>query len=181
MATGSKEIHPQDEDAATGKSTVQIRQVRAADLEACARIEQVCFLGDGASWERIALRIRDYPQGFRVALLDGQVAGFINSGSITGEDIADDRLKELDGHDPAGETRVVFSLAVDPQYQGQGIGRLLLESFIADARKSGGRLVLLICRRSLIPFYQRFGFVYRRPSNATYGRHRWHEMGLAFF
>ena len=102
MATGSKEIHPQDEDAATGKSTVQIRQVRAADLEACARIEQVCYHGHGASWERIALRIRDYPQGFRVALLDGQVAGFINSGSITGEDIADDRLKELDGHDPAG-------------------------------------------------------------------------------
>jgi len=179
MITRETRTHEDDMAARRpGTSGVRIRRVRPGDLEACAHFEESCYHGHGASRERIERRIRKYPQGFRVAVLEGQVVGFINSGCIVGEDITDERLKELEGHDPAGKTRVVFSLAVDPQFQGRGVGQLLMERFISDSRKSGALSILLICRRSLIPFYKRFGFVYRGPSNATYGGYRWHEMVL---
>ena len=177
----TRETNAQEDHAAAHRpaiSGVYIRRARPGDLDACARIEDVCYHGHGASRERIELRIRKYPQGFRVAVLDRQVVGFINSGCIVEDDITNENLKELEGHDLAGKTRVVFSLAVDPQFQGRGIGQFLLGRFISDSKKSGAHSVLLICRRSLIPFYQRFGFVYRQPSNATYGGHQWHEMGL---
>jgi len=159
-------------------SDVHIRRVCTSDLDACARIETICFHGHGASRERIGLRIQHYREGFQVAVLQKKVVGFINCGCILGDDISDEKLKELEGHNPCGKTRVVFSLAVDPQFQGLGIGSLLMERFITDSREIGIFSILLICREKLIPFYQHFGFVYRQPSGATYGGHQWHEMVL---
>ena len=160
------------------KPPARIRHVRPSDADACARIEFVCYHGHGATRERIARRTRTYSNGFFVALADRRVVGFINSGCVRQDDIGDERLKDLQGHDPRGKHRVIFSLAVDPAYQHRGIAGLLLRRFIRASKRAGKASVLLICRRKLLPFYARFGFVYRRRSSATYGGFTWHEMAL---
>jgi len=157
---------------------VHVRQVQLADLEACAHIEDVCYGGHGATRIRIERRIREYPEGFWVASADGRVVGFVNSGCVLLDDIGDERLKDLEGHDRDGSNRVIFSLAVHPDAQGKGLARLLLERFIRESLSAGKRAILLICRSELLTFYERFGFVYRRPSRATYGGHTWFEMAL---
>lgn len=160
------------------KHEIQIRQVHVNDLDACARIEDECYNKQGATRKRIERRIREYPEGFMVAVSGEKVAGFINSGCIHADDIKNENLKDLKGHDSSGKNRVIFSLAVRPCFQGMGISRLLMEKFILESRKVKKSLVLLICREHLISFYKRFGFVYRAPSIATYGGFTWHEMVL---
>ena len=46
------------------------------------------------------------------------------------------------------------SLAVQPQFQGQGIGRALLEHLMEE----GPRPLYLMCRPALGPLYEKFGF-----------------------
>ena len=160
------------------RQAVDVRQVRIADLDACAWIEETCYEGHGASRARIERRIREYPEGFWVAVSGSRVTGFINSGCILRDDISDEQLKDLVGHDPEGRNSVIFSLAVQPEFQGRGIARSLLERFIRESRESGMHSILLICREELMLFYNRFGFVYRAPSRATYAGVPWHEMAL---
>jgi ribosomal protein S18 acetylase RimI-like enzyme len=155
-----------------------IRQVTRADLDPCFAIESICYGPEGATCERIALRIDSYPQGFLVAVCDSQVVGFINSGATDRDDISDEALKDLVGHEPAGRKMVIFSLAVQPEFQRQGVGRALLQRFTATARRLDKQRILLLCRPELIVYYQREGFLDRGPSASTHGGLEWHEMCL---
>jgi ribosomal protein S18 acetylase RimI-like enzyme len=155
-----------------------IRQVTRDDLDDCFAIESACYGPEGATRERIARRIDSYPQGFLVAVCDGHVAGFVNSGSTDKDDISDEALKDLVGHEPAGRNIVIFSLAVRPQFQRQGIGWALMRQFIATAKRLDKQCILLLCRPELIVYYQRVGFVDRGPSRSTHGDLQWQEMCL---
>ncbi|WP_146505421.1 GNAT family N-acetyltransferase [Rubinisphaera italica] len=55
----------------------------------------------------------------------------------------------------------IYSLAIDPQFQSQGFGSLILEDVLAHARQHGYRRVSLEAdsgNKKLIRFYERFGF-----------------------
>src|SRR5262245_41093657 len=101
-------------------SNLTIRQVISADLDRCTEIEAACYGPEGATRERIATRIELFPQGFLVASLDGQIVGFINSGSTSKDDLSDETLKDMVGHEPSGQNIIIFSLAVHPLFQKQG-------------------------------------------------------------
>lgn len=159
-------------------TTLEIRQVRPEDLDSCASIEDVCYHGHGASRERIGKRIREYPEGFLVGLEGKDIVGFVNSGCFRKDSIAEESLKDLDGHDPAGGNVVIFSLAVRPDRQKRGISRLLMERFITDARAAGKERILLVCREHLLGYYGSYGFRWRAPSALTFGGHAWSEMVL---
>ena len=159
-------------------SAIRIRQVVPGDLEACFEIETICFEGAGATRTRIGRRIRKYPEGFLVATLGGAVVGFVNSGAFDSEDIADESLKDLVGHNPGGRHLVIFSLVVHPRAQNRGIARELLERIIEQAIADERESVLLDCRKHLIRYYESFGFAYRAISPARFGGHKWYEMNL---
>jgi ribosomal protein S18 acetylase RimI-like enzyme len=161
-----------------GNESLRIRRACPADLEACYEIETVCFEGAGAPRRRIAKRIRVFPQGFLVAVLEGKIVGFVNSGAFASNDIAEESLKDLEGHESTGANLVVFSLVVHPDARGRGIARELMERIIETAIVDDRDSVLLDCRKHLIPFYSSFGFAYRAPSPASFGGHAWHEMEL---
>jgi ribosomal protein S18 acetylase RimI-like enzyme len=155
-----------------------IRQVTTRDLDACFAIEAACYGREGATRERIAHRIATYPDGFLVAELDARVAGFVNSGATQRNDIADEALKDLVGHDPSGANIVIFSLAVAPPFQRQGIGKALLRQFIVTAQRLAKAQILLLCLTELIPYYAQFGFAHRGISASAHGGLHWHELAL---
>ena len=161
-------------------TSLRIRHATIEDLEACDRIESACFLpSEAASKSSIETRITRFPEGFLVAELDGVLVGQINSGATNQDDITNEAFKQLIGHEPGGKHLVIFSLAVLPEYQGQGIAGRLLQSFLQEAVESGRAAVLLLCKTHLIPYYQRFGFIDRGKSASTHGGFEWHEMSLA--
>jgi len=150
-------------------SAVSIRHVLPADLDRCAAIEAACYGPEGATRERIEHRIVTYPEGFLVADLDRRVVGFVNSGATDKQDISDEALKGLIGHTPEGMHLVIFSLAVEPDFQGQNIGRALMQVLIETAKQLRKESILLLCQPALLQYYQRFGFRDRGVSASTHG------------
>lgn len=157
-----------------------IRNAIPSDAERCHEIESASYEGDeAATFEKIRKRIHTWPQGFIVLERDGVIAGFINAGAAFTVRMDDDAFKELVGHDPDGPHVVVMSVVVHPAFQGRGHAAQLMTDFIGRMKRLGKLSSNLMCKSRHIPFYDKFGFVYVRPSPSTHGGMEWHEMVLA--
>lgn len=160
-------------------SEIVIRNVLPKDLDECYLVETSGFPPEeAATRETIKLRIDTFPQGFLVAEQGGRVIGILNSAATDKEDLSDEELKQLIGHDPDGKNLVVFALAVLPEFQKRGIARQLMARFVEDARQNRKENVLLMCKQHLIVYYERMGFVHVGLSKSMHGGAQWHEMRL---
>ena len=158
---------------------INIRHVRPQDLDACFTVETSGFPPEeAATRETIRLRIETFPEGFLVAEQNGTVVGILNSAATNKDDISDEELKQLIGHDPAGENMVVFALAVLPGFRKQGIARQLMSRFAEEARRRNKQNILLLCKQHLVAYYERMGFEHTGLSKSTHGGAQWHEMRL---
>jgi ribosomal protein S18 acetylase RimI-like enzyme len=156
-----------------------IRHVLPRDLEECFLVETSGFPPEeAATRETIQLRIERFPEGFLVAEVDRRVVGILNSAATNKDDISDEELKQLIGHDPAGKNMVIFALAVLPEFRKQGIASRLMSRFVEEARQRGKENVLLLCKQHLIAYYERMGFTRAGLSRSTHGGTEWHEMRL---
>jgi ribosomal protein S18 acetylase RimI-like enzyme len=159
--------------------SITIRHVLPQDLDRCHIVETSGFPPEeAASRETIGLRIETFPEGFLVAEANGKIVGILNSAATNRDDISDEELKQLVGHDPAGKNMVVFALAVLPDFQKQGIARQLMSTFVEEARGRGKETVLLMCKAHLVAYYERMGFDHIGLSRSTHGGAEWHEMRL---
>lgn len=156
---------------------LRLRVVEEGDLDRCYEIETTAYEGDeAATRDRIATRIREYPQGFVVLERDGEVIGFINSGCAHEVVMADEAFKELVGHDPAAPNVVIMSVVIAPEHQGQGYSTLLMRHFVKQAERAGKHSIHLMCRERHIDLYRKFGYRYVQPSPSDHGGMAWHEM-----
>ena len=160
-------------------SEMIMRNAKLSDLDQCFEVESAGFPEEeAASKESIKTRIETFPQGFLVAELNGRIIGLINSASTDKEDITDEELKKMIGHDINGKNMIVFSLTVLPAYQKRGIAQQLMMKFIEESKKLNKKKILLICKSHLIEYYKRLGFDYIGLSTSTHGGAEWHEMSL---
>ncbi len=157
---------------------INIRQVNKHDVDGCFKTEFACYTSDGATKEKIRKRITLFPEGFLIAESEEKTIGLINSASTNKEDIADEELKDMVGHVNNGRNMVIFSLAVLPEFQGNGISKQLMARFIEVSRALKKEKVLLICKSELITYYQNYGFLYSGKSKSKHGGFEWHEMYL---
>lgn len=95
-------------------------------------------------------------------------------------------IREDEGRRPIGLARVIWDqgyvmyiadVIVIPEYQGQGLGRTLMEnimSFIDAQLKPGYRfMVTLVSAKGKETFYEKFGFVSRPNEEVGPGMHQW--------
>lgn len=157
---------------------IKIRHVEEHDLSACYNVESVCYTSDAATKEKIKKRIQLFPDGFLVAELNKRVIGIINSGSTNEEDLTDEAFKDMVGHVADGKNIVIFSLAVLPEFRRNGISKKLMTKFIEISKTLKKEKILLICKSGLIPYYQKYGFLYGGKSKSRHGGFEWHEMYL---
>lgn len=159
---------------------IKIRQAELADLEASYQVEIACFPTDeAASRTKIRKRLEEFAEGYLVALVNKTIIGHINSAASHKDDISDEALKAMIGHDANGHNLVIFSVAVLPDYQGQGIASALLKTYIARAKTQNRSNILLLCKQQLIGFYEKIGFMNRGLSASTHGGVTWYEMILS--
>lgn len=136
-----------------------IRHVFPTDLDDCFLVETSGFPPEeAATKETIKLRLEMFPQGFLVAELNRRIVGILNSAATDKDDISDEALKQLIGHDPDGKNMVVFALAVLPEFQKKGIASQLMARFVEEAGEYKKENILLLCKGHLIAYYERLGF-----------------------
>ena len=159
---------------------INIRQVNKNDVDGCYRIESTCYTSDGATREKMLKRVMLFSEGFLIAESKGKIIGFVNSASTDKEDIADEEFKDMVGHVKEGKNIVVFSLAVLPEFQGNGISKQLMARFVEVSKGLKKEKIMLICKSDLITYYKNFGFLYGGKSKSQHGGFEWHEMYLLF-
>ncbi|MFR0692999.1 GNAT family N-acetyltransferase [Enterobacterales bacterium AE_CKDN230030158-1A_HGKHYDSX7] len=153
------------------------RNATPADTDRCFEIETSAYEGDeAATREKIATRIAQYPDGFLIMELDGEVIGFINAGCAFEVVMSDEAFKELIGHDAKAPNVVIMSVVIDPAQQGQGHASLMMRTFIERMTGLGKRTIHLMCKDRHVPLYERMGYRYVKPSESDHGGMAWHEM-----
>jgi len=155
------------------------RRPTPEDLDDCYQVEISGFSQEeAASKETIKLRMEIFPQGFLVAESNGLVIGMLNSGCTNKDDISDEELKQLIGHDPNGKNMVIFALVVLPEYRGKGIAPRLVDEFANVSRKMGKESLLLLCKKPLVKYYEKLGFELLGLSKSRHGGAEWFQMRM---
>ncbi|MFJ4156709.1 GNAT family N-acetyltransferase [Pseudomonas sp. NPDC089752] len=158
-------------------SSTHLRQPVIQDAERCYQIEIGAYEGDeAATLEKIRTRIAQYPEGFLVLELDGQIVGFINSGCAHEVVMSDEAFKELVGHDPVAPNVVIMSVVVDADFQGRGYAKVLMTAFIQRMTALDKQTIHLMCKKQHVELYGKMGYQYVRPSPSDHGGMAWHEM-----
>ncbi|WP_027796944.1 GNAT family N-acetyltransferase [Paraburkholderia acidipaludis] len=161
-------------------TTPSFRQAVPSDTDRCLEIETSAYEGDeAATREKIAARIDQYPQGFLVMELDGEVIGFVNSGCAFEVLMSDEAFKELVGHDPEAPNVVIMSVVIDPAHQGKGYSSLMMRTFVSRMSGMGKKTLHLMCKERHVALYKHLGYRYVKPSSSDHGGMSWHEMIMA--
>lgn len=158
-------------------SNMLFRPPVLADAARCFEIETTSYEGDeAATLEKIATRISEYPDGFLILEVGGDIVGFINSGCAYEVVMSDESFKELKGHDPKAPNVVIMSVVVDPAHQGKGYAKLLMSRFVEQMKQMEKQTIHLMCKDVHVPLYEKLGYTYVRPSASDHGGMAWHEM-----
>jgi len=161
-------------------STIKLRNALRPDLQRCYEIERLSYSKEeAASKSNMQKRLIQFPQGFLLLENDKEIIGFINSGSCHEVKLSDESFKEMLGHDSQGKNIVVMSVVVHPDYQKQGFVSLLMKKFIEDMKNLKKEEIFFICKKELIPMYEKYGFKDLGESSSTHGGVAWNEMSLS--
>ncbi len=134
--------------------SVQIEPMTAADVPRCTELERLLFTGDDPWSPEAFLQALAAGQHYLVARENGALIGYA-------------------GLARCGSEAEVHTIAVDPAYQGRGIGRALLRALLEHAAGTTVFLEVRTDNEPAIMLYRSEGFTvigirrgYYRPSGA---------------
>lgn len=153
---------------------------KTSDLDDIMHIETADFSPNEASSRASMLeQIERLSDSFLVAYNEeNKVVGYV-AGPVTAGKFVEDSMFEHSERNPNfyGYQKIT-SLAVHPDYQGQGIAKKLMLAFIEQARLKNRRGVSLTCHDYLIGYYEKYGFVNEGVSDSKWGGEIWYDMLL---
>ena len=83
-------------------------------------------------------------------------------------------------HFPDEKTAQLRMMAIDPNWQGKGLGRLLVEYLEDKARKAGAAILVLEARENAVPFYKALGYEITKESYLLFGEIQHYTMEKSF-
>lgn len=162
-----------------GNAEVIIRNAKTDDLEKLFEIEKKTFPpAERASLETIAERMKAYPDCFFAAEKNGEIVGFMNGCKTNKPFISDEMFHSIFEQHEDGENIAVCSLNVAPEFQKQGIAAEIMNHYINFAKTKGYKKVILTCKKHMIHYYEKFGFINSGISESTHGGAQWYNMIL---
>lgn len=174
---------PSKEDCRSKKlhENFEFRMVREGEAETAADIEAVCFpTNEACVLPVMKERVRLAPELFIVAEEkdQGKVVGFINAIATDEEHLRDEFFTDTSLHDPKGKYMMILSVAVLPEYRGQGLAKEMMRELMKKQKDLGRSAAVLTCLESKINLYEKMGFTDQGISGSAWGGERWHEMIL---
>ena len=104
----------------------------------------------------------------------------INGMSTNCNDLCDEMYSGTNMYASDGKWLMLFGVATLPEYQHVGFASQLMESVIDDAKKRSRNGIVLTCKKELIPFYEKFGYISEGISHSEHGGAVWYQMRLTF-
>ena len=160
---------------------MNIRTATIKDLEAVTSVEAECFPpAEAATREELAERLKYYADHFWLMFDGDKLIAFVDGFVTDEEDLTDEMYAKAQLHNENGAWQMIFGVATLPEYQKMGCASKLMERVIADVKEQERKGIVLTCKESLIPFYERFGFVNEGKSMSKHGGAVWYDMRLVF-
>jgi predicted GNAT family N-acyltransferase len=157
-----------------------IRTAITDDLKMITAVEQECFPpSQAASEDLFRDRLRLYPDHF-LLLFDGdRLVSFLDGFTTDEEDLSDRMYDDAYMHDENGAWQMIFGVNTIPSYRQRGCAALLIKQAIAKASREGRKGLVLTCKKELIEYYSRFGFVNEGVTELSVkGGVCWYQMRL---
>ena len=139
---------------------IKIREAQQSD------IDQICLIQESISntleimnREIIEERIRKHAGTFLLASLDDQEIAYIAAATLPIPSLRQ-RILEIGDEEFISENAIILEdLAVDPDFQGQGFGTLLLAALKEVTRQQNRPGIYLLCKDELLAYFEMNGFV----------------------
>ena len=139
---------------------IKIRETQQSD------IDQICLIQESISntleimnREIIEERIRKHAGTFLLASLDDQEIAYIAAATLPIPSLRQ-RILEIGDEEFISENAIILEdLAVDPDFQGQGFGTLLLAALKEVTRQQNRQGIYLLCEDELLAYFEMNGFV----------------------
>lgn len=148
------------------------------ELDAIMKIEQAGFnQEEAATRQAMQERIQLISDTFIVAHDEaGKVLGYIVGPASPKRYISDDLFERVAPNRKTDPYLTVLSLAVDPNYRGQGIGGQLLDLFSMVAQQQNRGAVTLTCLKELVPFYESHGYINEGKADSQHAGETWYNL-----
>ena len=158
-----------------------IRKATYDDLKDIADLEIECFpANEAASVNDFKERLTQYPNHFLLLFLDEKLVAFVDGFCTSVADLTDEMYENSNLHDEEGDWQMIFGLNTHPDYRRRGYASKLMECFIRQARREKRLGVVLTCKKQMVRFYSKFGFVDEGISESVHGGEVWNQMRLTF-
>ena len=158
-----------------------IRTATPDDLEELYQIERACFSqNEAATRAQLSERLKIYPNHFILLTKDGKIVSFINGFVSNKKDLSDEMYENATLHDENGDWQMIFGVNTLPTHRRNGYAGMLIEKTVETAKKEKRLGVVLTCKKQLVSYYSKFGFVDEGISESKHGGEVWNQMRLTF-
>lgn len=165
---------------------IKITAVDPQDLPAILRIERLGFNeAESGTAAQYQARINQLADTFLAARDADQLVGFIVGPVVDArfkyiEDWMEDWMYEANVQNQnraqPGGNQTIQTIAVDPDYRGQGIGSSLLQAIEKQAIKNQRHHIALTCLLDRVPFYEKNGYVNQGIAASAHAGEVWYNM-----
>lgn len=158
---------------------ITIRRATIDDLDMISMLETICFPeSEAATREALSERLKTYSNHFWLLEKEGKIISMVN-GMVTNErDLSDEMYSNAGLHDENGNWQMIFGVDTHPDFRKKGYAGRLLKHFINEAKEEKREGIVLTCKKSLIPYYEKFGFRNEGISKSVHGNVEWYQMRL---
>ena len=139
---------------------IKIREAQQSDIDRiCLIQESISNTLEIMNREIIEERIRKHAGTFLLASLDDQEIAYIAAATLPIPSLRQ-RILEIGDEEFISENAIILEdLAVDPDFQGQGFGTLLLAALKEVTRQQNRPGIYLLCKDELLAYFEMNGFV----------------------
>ncbi len=161
---------------------MNIRTATTEDLNILTAVEKECFPAkEAATKEDFLERLKYYPDHFWLLFDGDRLISFVDGFATDERDLTDRMYEDASMHDEYGAWQMIFGVNTIPSYRKHGCAGQLIKHVIKEAEKEGRDGLVLTCKKELIPYYSRFGFVNEGVTlKSLHGGVTWYQMRLTF-
>ena len=155
----------------------KFRNITREDLNEILKIENQGFTPEEAATEEALIeRIEHIKDTFIVAEVNGEIAGYINGPVINQMYITDNLFESIGKNQQKGGYIAILGLVVADVHRNQGLAGKLLNEIEKTVKANNREGITLTCKSTLIPFYEKYGYVNYGISESEHGGIEWFNL-----